>query len=92
VFAHLLDAAGNKVAQLDWQPYDVAGRLPTSAWVAGRPVVDSQVLALPDDLPSGEYRLIVGLYNWEDGRRLPAQGADAEPGDVVTVATVEIRD
>ena len=91
VFAHLLDAAGNKVAQLDWQPHDVAGRLPTSAWIPGQPVVDSQVLALPDDLPSGAYRLIVGLYNWEDGRRLPTQGAGAEPGDVVTVATVQVN-
>jgi uncharacterized membrane protein len=91
-FAHLLDAAGNKVAQLDWQPHDVAGRLPTSTWVVGQPVVDDVVLALPADLPGGSYRPIVGLYHWEDGQRLPAQGADAEPGDVAGVATVEIRD
>lgn len=91
-FAHLLDAAGNKVAQFDWQPHDVAGRLPTSTWVVGQPVVDRQTLALPPDLPGGTYRLIVGLYNWEDGVRLPAQGAGAEPGDVAGVATVEIKE
>ncbi|HXF64575.1 MAG TPA: DUF2079 domain-containing protein [Caldilineaceae bacterium] len=80
VFVHLVDGQGQKLAQLDWQPHDHAGRLPMSAWVPGRPVVDSQTLALPAELAPGSYRLIVGLYYWEDGERPPVRGAQPAPG------------
>jgi hypothetical protein len=91
VFAHLLDQDGNKVAQLDWQPHDAIGLLPTSAWIPEQPVVDTQSIVLAEDLGPGSYRLVVGLYNWVDGQRMPVSGPDAEPGDVVPVATVEVR-
>lgn len=90
-FIHLLDAAGATVAQLDWQPHDAAGRLPTSAWPPDRPVGDSQTLDLPDELAPGLYRLIAGLYDWQDGSRLPVQGAQALPGDVVELGTIEVK-
>jgi len=90
-FAHLLNAAGETVAQLDWQPHDAVGRLPTSAWLVGQPVVDAQTLDLPADLAPGRYTLIGGLYFWQDGTRLPIIGADAQPGDVVTIATVNVE-
>jgi hypothetical protein len=63
-FAHLLDAQGNKIAQLDWQPHDRMGLLPTSAWPLGWPVTDAQQLPLPPDLAAGDYTLLVGFYNW----------------------------
>ena len=91
VFAHLLDQDGNKVAQLDWQPHDAIGLLPTSAWIPEQPVVDTQSIVLAEDLKPGSYRLIVGLYNWVDQQRLPVYGLDAESGDVVPVTTVEVR-
>lgn len=91
VFVHLLDAAGGTAAQLDWQPRDALGPLPTSAWLPGHPVVDTQALRLPDELAPGVYRLIAGLYDWRDGARLPAQGAQALPGDVAGLGTVEIK-
>jgi hypothetical protein len=75
VFIHLLDTAGNIVAQADSMP--VGGRYPTSAWAPGEPIIDSRLIALPADLPGGEYRLIVGLYNPVDGSRLPLAGANA---------------
>ena len=56
LFVHLLDDAGNKVAQLDWQPQDVAGRLPMTSWIAGQPVVDRQAMQLPAELAPGRYR------------------------------------
>lgn len=90
-FVHLLDSAGNTVAQLDWQPHDTLGPLPTSAWLPERPVADSQTLSLPGELPPGVYRLIAGLYAWQDGTRLPAQGAHTLPGDVADLGTVEIK-
>jgi hypothetical protein len=68
VFVHLVDEAGNIVAQGDGVPVD--GRYPTSAWNEGESILDSRSLTLPADLQSGEYRLILGLYNPVDGSRL----------------------
>ena len=90
-FAHLLDAEGNKVAQLDWQPHDRFGVLPTSAWPLGWPVVDAQQLSLPPDLPAGDYTLLVGFYNWQSGERLPAQGERVSGGDVVELGPLRIE-
>ena len=90
-FAQLVNAQGNKVAQLDWQPHDNAGLLPTSAWVVARPVVDTQTLALPPDLPPGEYWLHIGMYQWQDGSRLPVAGDLAQPGDVAVLGPVQIE-
>ncbi len=87
-FAHLLDASGEKVAQLDWQPQDAIGLLPATQWQPGQRIVDQQRLLLPDDLPAGAYQLIVGLYDWRDGARLPVQGTDAYPGDAVLAGTI----
>lgn len=90
-FVHLLNAEGQNVAQLDWQPRDALGLLPTSHWIVGQPVVDTQMLSLPEDLAAGEYRLIAGLYRWQDGVRLPVAGADAQAGDVVEVGKIWIE-
>ena len=90
-FVHLLDDQGEKATQLDWQPHDTAGLLPATAWPVGRPVVDTQTLPLPADLPSGTYRLIVGLYNWQDGVRLPVQGDHTRPDDTVDLGLVRVE-
>jgi hypothetical protein len=90
-FAHLLDAQGNKVAQLDWQPHDRMGVLPTSAWPQGWLATDTQTLPLPAGLPPGGYTLLVGLYNWQNGSRLPAQGEGVIGGDAVGLGPVRIE-
>jgi hypothetical protein len=64
LFAHLLNAQGERVAQIDIP-------LPTSAWEPGRFVSLPLPLALPADAPPGTYRLIIGLYEPESGTRLP---------------------
>jgi uncharacterized membrane protein len=89
-FAHLIDAQGNKVAQLDYQPYDAMGPLPTSAWPIGWPVTDAQKITLPPDLPPGDYTLLVGLYNWQSGSRLPAQGEGVIGGDAVQLGPLRV--
>jgi hypothetical protein len=68
-------ATGNAVwAQVD-RPPDPAR--PTDDWLPGDWGLDERTLALPSDLPSGEYRLIVGLYDPVSGARLTAaSGAD----------------
>lgn len=91
VFAHLLDGAGEKVAQLDWQPHDAWGPRPMTTWLSGETLADTQTLTLPATLPAGEYTLIVGVYDWQTGARLPVQGTNAGPGDVVQVGVVHIE-
>ncbi|MEW5956454.1 MAG: DUF2079 domain-containing protein [Chloroflexota bacterium] len=69
VFVHLLGPNGELVAQHDNAPFwEVA--IPTSTWQPGETVLDQHVLALPADLPPGEYRLQVGMYYWQTLERL----------------------
>ena len=84
VFVHLLDAAGERVAQSDGQP--ALWTRPTSSWAVGETVEDRHGLSLPDDLPPGDYTLIAGLYTPSDGMRLRA----ANGADLIPLATVRV--
>ena len=61
VYVHLVDAAGNKVAQRDVPPLE--GRRPTSAWPPGDLVRDDQDLFVPETVAPGTYRLLAGMYD-----------------------------
>jgi hypothetical protein len=39
-------------------------------WDVGEIIVDEIVVSLPANLPAGEYRIIVGMYDFETGQRL----------------------
>lgn len=71
VFTHVVDAAEAVVAGHDSRPG--SGSLPTPRWQPGWRILDEYQIALPADLPPGEYGLRVGLY-LADGSRLPATG------------------
>ncbi|HID64015.1 MAG TPA: hypothetical protein EYP49_14950 [Anaerolineae bacterium] len=68
VLIHLVDARDNIVAQKDNPPVD--GFYLTTKWEAGEIVRDQYDLVIPSDVPSGEYRLKVGMYLAETGERL----------------------
>lgn len=68
VFVHLLNSSGNLVAGRDSQP--VENRYPTGIWSPGEQVADKHALQVPDDLPSGQYQLALGLYHQLTGQRL----------------------
>ncbi len=68
VFVHVRDASSHTVAQADSPPQ--VGAYPTSFWDAGEIVVDDHILLLPDDLPAGDYTVVVGLYRLDTGERL----------------------
>ena len=69
VFVHVLDAAGNLVAQHDSFP--VVGTRPTTSWQTGEILVDRHWIVLPRALDLGSrYQLGVGLYRPENGERL----------------------
>jgi len=89
VFVHLIDESERVWAQHDGGP--VGGSRPTSAWQPGEEITDHHGLALPADLPPGEYSLAVGLYDAATGRRLPVvTGQGAAPTDRVLAGSVLI--
>jgi hypothetical protein len=85
VFVHLLNAAGERVAQSDGQP--AVWTRPTSGWRVGETVEDRHGLSLPADLPPGSYSLVVGLYTPSDGARLHTP----DGADTIVLTTVEVR-
>ncbi|MBN1218714.1 MAG: hypothetical protein JXM69_07290 [Anaerolineae bacterium] len=69
VFVHLVDPAGNVVAQYDGQPQ--SGEYPTSQWIPGELIADSYPILFPADAPPGPYRVFLGLYDEATLARLP---------------------
>ena len=67
VFVHILQDS-EVVAQSDSPP--VNGRLPTYCWVPREVVEDVHILAVDEQRP---YQILVGLYDWRTGQRLPVQ-------------------
>ncbi|MBN1967465.1 MAG: hypothetical protein JW910_22615, partial [Anaerolineae bacterium] len=76
VFLHLADQDGRVWAQGDGYPR--GGDRPATTWTAGETITDVRRIYLPPDLPPGDYRLILGWYDWrEDTRVSLPDGADA---------------
>ncbi len=71
VFVHLLNDAGDLVGGQDNQPRH--NRYPTSIWSPGEHIPDPYSIPT-DDLPAGEYRLAVGMYNAQTGERVAVSG------------------
>ncbi|MCS6840044.1 MAG: hypothetical protein NZ699_03860 [Roseiflexus sp.] len=66
-FVHLVDANRRIVAEDNREPRD--GAYPMSQWVAGDWVEARYTLAIPANLPPGDYALRVGLWDPATGRR-----------------------
>jgi hypothetical protein len=69
VFVHLVDSSGLPIAQRDSEP--VGGSRPTMSWSAGEIITDRVGLLLPPGMVSGDYQLLVGMYDPETLERLP---------------------
>ncbi|MBN1995798.1 MAG: glycosyltransferase family 39 protein [Anaerolineae bacterium] len=82
LFIHLVDAFGAQVAGFDGPP-----PFPTVFWQPGYTIIDSRPLALPADLPAGDYKLIIGWYNLDNFSRLPLENG----GDAFTLLTVSVE-
>jgi hypothetical protein len=90
VFAQLLDEEGRLCAQVDRPP--VAGFRPTRTWEPSEVIRDNYGLAVPSNLPPGQYRLIAGLYLPSSAERLPVTTADGiYVGDHATLTWVTVR-
>jgi 4-amino-4-deoxy-L-arabinose transferase-like glycosyltransferase len=93
VFVHVLDANGQKVAQVDVPPGG-GDYPPTSAWQAGRQIAVPLPVALPD-LPSGEYQVVMGMYQLDSFARAPlTRGPALDPAingpDVLILDSITI--
>jgi hypothetical protein len=89
VFVHLIDEGERVWAQHDSQPG--GGYRPTSSWQPGEEISDNHGLALPGDIPPGEYRVAVGLYDASTGERLLVTTSDqGAPTDRVVVGAVVV--
>ncbi len=77
VFVHITDTSGVPLAQADTEP--LADLRPTNSWRAGETITDRVGLWLPPTLKPGRYRVVVGLYDPNDGARLPASSLDGTP-------------
>ena len=84
VFTQLLGPDGRVHGQKDGPP--VGGTHPTSGWKAGEVVVDRYALTVDAAAPPGAYRLIVGWYDLQSGRRLRVG-----EGDFVELATFDLK-
>ncbi|WP_420631975.1 phospholipid carrier-dependent glycosyltransferase [Candidatus Leptofilum sp.] len=80
IYVHLLDASGQIVAQ--WDGLDIAWE----GWRTGDLLWQQHEIALPPQLPAGEYDLRVGLYD-------PAMGSrwvTPDGADFAHIATLEL--
>jgi 4-amino-4-deoxy-L-arabinose transferase-like glycosyltransferase len=90
VFVHLRNSAGQTVAQRDTPPWQ--GLFPPESWPPGELVAESLDLALPDALPPGEYRLVIGLYNPTSQARYPALADGVRlPQDEADLGSIQVR-
>jgi hypothetical protein len=95
VFVHLIDLANRPLVALDYTP--LGGSAPTHLWIPkwlpGQKMLDPYRLALPDDLPPGEYLIEAGLYEMTGGRRLHlADAAGNLVGDRYILGSVVVEE
>jgi hypothetical protein len=90
IFVHLVDAAGNQVAQHDAQPWWEAP-IPTTTWRPNEKLRDRHTIALPPNLAPGTYHLRVGVYYWQTLERLPVLQDGSQSGDFVELGPVTLE-
>lgn len=91
VFTQLIGPDGLVWAQKDNPPQ--AGRYPTTLWPVADRVVDRYELLVPENAPAGDYRLLVGMYNWATGERLPAftDSGNVLPDNAIQLTTITVE-
>jgi hypothetical protein len=94
IFVHLIDGSNRLIAQRDYTP--MGGAFPTHLWIpkwiAGQAVTDPYQIAVPDDLPPGDYFIETGMYGMTSQRRVPIIGRDGSlAGDRAILFKVEVE-
>jgi hypothetical protein len=88
-FVHLGEPSQPPLATGDSPP--LAGDYPTALWAAGEVVDDRYQIALPGDLPPGEYPIHLGQYDPASGVRVPLTvDGQRQPNDAYLVGWLTI--
>ncbi|MBW7959223.1 MAG: hypothetical protein H3C69_06660, partial [Candidatus Promineofilum sp.] len=74
VFVHLVDEAGNLLAQSDAIPANWTR--PTTGWLPDEYVTDTHSIAMPEESLAGPLSLRIGLYDPDSGARLTTGDGD----------------
>jgi hypothetical protein len=90
VFNHVVGADGSLAGQQDGLPG--GGVVLSSEWVPGEVVVDQYHIQVQEGSPPGEYTLYTGMYQPDDGLRLPAwdEAGQRWPNDMIVLDTVSV--
>lgn len=91
IFVHVLDASWELATQRDNMPRD--DTFPTTRWSVGPLIDDTHLIPLPADMPAGEYRVVIGMYVWQTGERLPVHRPNGEKipnGAIVLEQTIQV--
>jgi len=89
VFTHLIGPAGGNQGQHDGQP--INGQLPTSQWTMGEVVADPHSFTVAPEAPPGNYQLVVGMYRWDTGERLPIHSDEDNGETAITLTSVTVE-
>jgi hypothetical protein len=85
IFTHLIDANGNRVAQVDEPP--LQGKWPINNWRVGDRLADRHFLEIGSTLPAGDYTLLAGLYHPTSLERVPVDAGQHSIVDNSVVLT-----
>lgn len=90
-FVHVLDSGGQTVFQRDKLP--LSDLAPMSSWAVGETVRDAYAMVIPAALPTGDYRVVVGVYDpAESGRRLAVTStSNRVDDDAIILGTLQVR-
>ena len=86
---HLAESGQPPLATGDSPPLN--GQYPTRSWAAGEVFMDQYQLTIPDDLANGRYPLWLGMYNSQNGQRLPlSSNGQPQANQIYQIGTVEV--
>ncbi|MCX6048414.1 MAG: hypothetical protein NT075_25200 [Chloroflexi bacterium] len=88
LFNQVIGPENKMLGQLDTAPSCTAG--PTSKWKPGEIISGYYQIPIFADAMPGSYPLVVGLYQPENGERLPVSAPDGAVTDVVHLANITI--
>jgi hypothetical protein len=76
--SYLWDRQKGVIAQRDDPPLVLNGPTATSQWLPGQLYIEERTLKLAYPLTTGDYDIMLSLYQWWDGVRIPAPGVTAD--------------
>jgi hypothetical protein len=91
VFVHVLSADGGTAFQRD--KLALSDLMPMSTWKVGETISDAYAMVIPANLPTGDYRVVVGVYDPDvEASRLYVQSSGyAISDDSVILGTLTVR-